>query len=171
MTILTATDRPGGPREPSRLSLAAHAATRGDLAERAAAHCRQRLTRRAQHFQNAVTEVETVTVMFAIEAGYDFVYGVNAWRCRVKLPLGLRRAGIAVAEMTRTGLVRDYRSPATGERVLLPAPVHLAARGLSACLFVGEDLGPMRARLAGHVSLVDCRECLALAGRPATPLS
>ena len=55
-----------------------------------------------------------------------------------------------IHEMVRTGLIRHHI--VRGSDYLIPAPVHLRqthedATQTSACLFVGEDLGPMRSRL------------------------
>lgn len=142
--------------------ISALAEDRPDLAERAGLHCRP-AQRSAQRWLVGVSDLDTTIVMFAVEAGWTFTRTTAAWRCSVGLPMTAPAVTAAVGELTRTGLLRDYRSPASGERVLLPAPVHLAAGGLSACLFVGEDLGPMRARLTEDLGLVDCSACLAVA--------
>lgn len=162
MTIQTArTGPPDRLAEAARAGLADEVTVRPELADRAAAHCAQKLTRRGQHFQYGVSTLESTVVMLALEAGYPFHRGACAWRCAVRLPLTAPRLLATIGELTRTGLIRDYRDPATGVHTLIPAHIHLAVHGASACRFVGEDLGPMRARLSEDVALVDCRDCLA----------
>jgi hypothetical protein len=127
---------------------------------RATAHVRDPMVlRRAQRFAPYVTELETARVMLAIERGTVLTRSrTGVWRGPVDSRLG--HVSPAVNEMIRTGLLRDYRDPRTDQRSLIPARTHLdTGSGASACLFAGEDLGPMRARLVRTLDLVDCLEC------------
>lgn len=139
---------------------------------RAAAHSADPgVLRGLQRFQTYVTDLDVTVVMFAIERGARFKNNrVGGWVA----PAGLTRLSPArlsntIREMIRTGLVRHYRDR-NGDH-LIPALVHLRATTEaeyhghminvqhSACLFVGEDLGPMRSRLVDRLDLVDCLAC------------
>lgn len=140
---------------------------------RAAAHSTAPLTlRAAQRFQNGVTDLDVARVMLALERG------VRPYRNRAGrwlAPSGTTLAGFGrghlsgrnlstvIGEMIRTGLVRHWIDR-EGDH-LIPAPVHLMAgepgNRHSACLFTGEDMGPMRSRLVEEhrFTLVDCLHC------------
>lgn len=141
-------------------------------ATRAAAHIRPvSALRVAQRWQDkACTDEATARVLLALE-----YYGTRPYRNmagRWFPPTGSSLTGLGrnlstvINELIRTGLVRHWRDR-EGDH-LIPAPVHLLQRtvqgaGLivqhSACLFVGEDMGPMRARLVDRLDLVDCLAC------------
>jgi hypothetical protein len=131
---------------------------------RAAAHSAAPATLRApQRFCSGVTDLDLARVMRALESGIRPYRNKGG---RWFMPSGTAPTGLGyklstiVNEMIRTGLVRHYRTR-EGD-FLLPAPVHYRNhedRGLSACLFVGEDMGPMRARLVDRLDLVDCGDC------------
>ena len=112
--------------------------------------------RSAQRFHEGVTDLDAARVMRAVESGLELYQNrLGRWCAPVGSPLHFARTSATVHEMIRTGLLRHYRDH------LIPAPVHLDSGGhVSVCLFVGEDLGPMRARLTKDVDLVDCQNCL-----------
>jgi hypothetical protein len=131
---------------------------------RAGAHAAaEYVLRVAQRFQHGVTDLDVARVMRAIEVGHrPYMNMGHRWF----MPSGFAPAGMGwklstiINEMIRTGLVRHYRDR-EGDH-LIPAPVHYRNhenRGVSACLFVGEDMGPMRARLVDRLDLVDCLAC------------
>lgn len=135
---------------------------------RAGAHAAAEVVLRpAQRFMYGVTDLQVARVMRALEAGVDFTYlGGTGWMAPLghglNTPEWQRRLRRVIPEMIRTGLVRHYRGPLGGGGVLIPAPVHarnLDDRSISACLFVGEDRGPMRARLVDDLLNVDCLAC------------
>lgn len=117
----------------------------------------------AQRFQNGVTDLDVARVMRELELGRrPYMNRGGRWF----MPSGTGPTGMGyklstiVNEMIRTGLVRHYRVHEGNH--LIPAPVHARNRDnprVSACLFVGEDLGPMRARLVDRLDLVDCLAC------------
>jgi hypothetical protein len=142
-------------------------------AVRAAAHVADETTLRvAQRWSTrAVTDMATARVMLALE-----YYRVRPYRNRTGrwyAPTGSPLTGMGpdlstvINELVRTGLIRDWRDR-EGDH-LIPAPVHYRARTVSpgggvvlqhsACLFTGEDMGPMRARLVDRLDLVDCLAC------------
>jgi hypothetical protein len=129
------------------------------LIERAGTHAQPAdHLRPPQRFQDGVTELDVARVMHELERG------VRLHRSRMgrwAAPLGSRlgsKASPAVQEMIRTGLVRHWIDR-DGDH-LIPAPVHLdLGDRQSACHFIGEDLGPMRARLTKDLDLVDCPAC------------
>jgi hypothetical protein len=114
------------------------------------------LLRSAQRLHGGVTDLDMARVMRAVEAGVDLYQNrLGRWCAPVGSPLPNGRTSTTVHEMIRTGLLRHFRDH------LIPAPVHLdSGERVSVCLFVGEDLGPMRARLTKDVDLVDCQNCL-----------
>lgn len=130
---------------------------------RAAAHATSPVIRPAQRWRNKVTDLEVARVMYQLEAGLKLTRGTHRWYAPEghRLATGTRLTMI-VDEMIRTGLVREYRYP---QQELIPAPVHLqdgtGSEAHSACLFAGEDIGAMRARLvaAEYFTLVDCLGC------------
>jgi hypothetical protein len=131
---------------------------------RASAHAAAPLTlRRAQCFQGTVTDLDVARVMRSLESGVrPYMNQARRWYMPVgTAPTGLGwKLSTVINEMIRTGLVRHYRTR-EGDH-LIPAPVHYRNhedRGLSACLFVGEDMGPMRARLVDRLDLTDCLAC------------
>lgn len=119
--------------------------------------------RAAQWFQHGVTELDVARFMRAIELGHaPYRNRGNRWFMPASAPIyGLNfKTSFVVNEMIRTGLLRHYRN-SSGDH-LIPSPVHmrsLADALVSACLFVGEDMGPMRARLVDRLDLVDCLAC------------
>jgi hypothetical protein len=124
--------------------------------------------RAAQRFQNGVTDADVALVMYALETGARPVLNrAGRWLApddSAGIFSGLRRnLSTVVHEMVRTGLVRHVRQRQEPQNVLVPALVHLKdgepGEWRSACLFTGEDLGPMRARLVDDLSLVDCLAC------------
>jgi len=134
---------------------------------RASAHSADpSVLRVAQRFQELVTDLDVARVILALERGANPVrnradrWSMPSWNQLRGMSSG--RLSNAVREMIRTGLVRHYRDH-DGDH-LIPAPVHFRmihqdATQTSACLFVGEDLGPMRARLVDRLDLVDCLNC------------
>lgn len=131
---------------------------------RAAAHsAAPAVLRVAQRFQHGVDDLMVARVMRALETGAQpYRNATGRWRA----PQGSGLFGLsdrltsAVNEMIRTGLLRHYVDR-EGDH-LIPARVHarnLDDRNLSACLFTGEDLGPMRSRLTDDLAVVDCRDC------------
>lgn len=131
---------------------------------RAAAHAAAESTlRAAQRFQHGVTDLEVARVMQAIELGHHpYRNRGNRWF----MPAGTPTEGLnykmsqIINEMIRTGLARHYRDREGNH--LIPAPVHYRNpdnHNLSACLFTGEDMGPMRSRLVDRLDLVDCLAC------------
>jgi hypothetical protein len=136
---------------------------------RASAHAAApAVLRAAQLFRDGVNDHYVAMVFYGLEQGVK-LYRNKAGRWRA--PTGTMLAGTvhwmlstAVNEMIRTGLLRhvEYRHGAVTTDYLIPARVHLkdpADSTVSACRFVGEDLGPMRSRLVDDLSLVDCLEC------------
>jgi hypothetical protein len=140
------------------------------FATRAAAHAaHESVLRVAQRWTDrTVTDAGVARVFLALE-----YYGTKPYRNtagRWYAPTGSSLTGLGsqlsavIREMIRTGLVRHWRDR-EGDH-LIPAPVHLRASlgGMyyvhSACLFVGEDMGPMRSRLVDDLDLVDCLACL-----------
>lgn len=123
------------------------------------------LLRAAQRFQHGVTDLDVARVMAGLEEGTRLYRNrAGSWLAPDGTPLAARVGrplSTTVGEMIRTGLVRHYRTR-EGDH-LLPAPVHYLDRtdGLahSACLFTGEDMGPMRSRLTERLDLVDCLAC------------
>ena len=123
--------------------------------------------RAAQRFQHGVTDLDVARVMAGLEDGTRLYRNrAGRWLAPTGTPLAVRthrgrELSTTVGEMIRTGLVRHYRTR-EGDH-LLPAPVHYLdhTNGLahSACLFTGEDMGPMRARLVERLDLVDCLAC------------
>jgi hypothetical protein len=129
--------------------------------DRATAHVADYFAlRRDQRFASYVSELYTARVMLAIERGTVVKRAKTGhWRAPAgsRLPHNL---SVIINEMIRTGLLRDYRDPRTGQHTLIPAKTHLDdGYRTSLCLFTGEDLGPMRARLVKSMDLVDCLEC------------
>ena len=116
--------------------------------------------RAAQRFHEGVTDLDVARVMRAIEAGAQLYQNrLGRWCAPIGSPLKFAKTSTTVHEMIRTGLLRHYRDR-DGDH-LVPAVVHLdQGDHLSACLFAGEDLGPMRARLTPEMDLVDCQNCL-----------
>jgi hypothetical protein len=128
---------------------------------RAGAHAAPESTlRAAQRFQDGVTELDVARVMHELERGLRLYLNRGGRWCA---PRGSRVNGgggpsAIVKEMIRTGLVRHYKDR-EGDH-LIPAKVHLdLGDRQSACHFIGEDLGPMRARLLADLALVDCLAC------------
>lgn len=129
---------------------------------RAAAHsAHESVLRAAQRWQEGVTDEAAARVLLALE-----YYRIRPYRNaagRWYAPSGSALAGLnrglgpVVGEMIRTGLVRHWIDR-EGDH-LIPAPVHYRVDRHSACLFVGEDMGPMRARLVDRLDLVDCLAC------------
>jgi hypothetical protein len=119
--------------------------------------------RRAQRLQGGVTDLDVARVLHAVERGTVlYLTSHGRWCAPVGSPVHGGKTSSTVHEMIRTGLLRHYRDR-DGDH-LVPAVVHLdAGERLSACLFAGEDLGPMRARLAKDIDLVDCQNCLSKA--------
>lgn len=122
----------------------------------------------AQRWQYGVNDLMAARVMLALEHYHVRPYRnrVGRWYAPSGSPLASLNLGNVIAEMTRTGLIRHWRDR-NGEH-LIPAPVHFLARSTqstgfitvhSACLFVGEDMGPMRSRLVDRLDLVDCLAC------------
>jgi hypothetical protein len=135
---------------------------------RAAAHALPRPDRAAQRFQEGVTDADVALVMYAIETGAQpYRNRAGRWLAPADsagIFTGLHRnLSTVVHEMIRTGLVRHVRQRQEPQDVLVPALVHLKdgepGAWRSACLFTGEDMGPMRARLVDEFSLVDCLAC------------
>lgn len=125
--------------------------------------------REAQRWQHGVTDLDVARVFSFLERG-EVLYrnAAGSWKAPVHSPLNRLRLSTVIDEMIRTGLVRHYREPLNpGHFVdyLIPALVHMRHRDnrtVSACLFTGEDLGPMRARLSDHMVYVDCLACEAV---------
>jgi hypothetical protein len=124
--------------------------------------------RSAQRLQNGVTDADVALVMYGLETGAKpLLNRAGRWLAPQDsggVFSGLRRnLSVVVHEMIRTGLVRHVRRRQEPQDVLVPALVHLKdgepGAWRSACLFTGEDLGPMRARLVDEFSLVDCLAC------------
>lgn len=136
---------------------------------RAASHATSPVTRQAQRWQSRVTDLEVTRVMYQLELGTRLLRGKFRWSAPAGSPLNRgERLTTIVNEMIRTGLLRDYRSPSVMHtfglpaHTLIPALVHALDGEHSLCLFTGEDMGPMRARLVAMEfgALVDCRQCL-----------
>lgn len=142
-------------------------------AVRAAAHSAHESSLRiAQRWHDrSVTDERVARVFLALE-----YYRVRPYRNtagRWFAPTGSSLTGLGpnlstvIGEMIRTGLIRHWRDR-NGDH-LIPAPVHLLDRTTSpmgfvviqhsACLFTGEDMGPMRSRLVERLDLVDCLAC------------
>lgn len=135
--------------------------------ERAAAHSlASAVCRAAQRFQNGVTDLDVAIVFYAIEADGMMPRRLRSGRW-VSGPHGRiptrHDLSAVVNEMIRTGLLRHVVE--CDEDYLVPALVHLLDGSRSACLFTGEDLGPMRSRLVSDLTLVDCLECEAAVAR------
>jgi len=129
------------------------------LIERASAHCFSReFLRPAQRLQHGVTELDVARVMHELERGVRLhLSRLGRWSAPAGSRMG-NKTSPAVQEMIRTGLVRHYRDH-EGDH-LIPAKVHLdLGDHQSACHFIGEDMGPMRARLSENLDLVCCLEC------------
>lgn len=132
--------------------------------ERAGAHAAAAaVLRAAQCFHHGVTDLDVARVMRAIEMGHrPYRNHIGRWFMPSGTPaqaINFRMSHV-INEMVRTGLLRHYVDR-EGDH-FLPAPVHYRNpqdRNLSACLFVGEDMGPMRARLVDRLDLVDCLAC------------
>lgn len=139
--------------------------------DRAVSHCTA-VPRSSQAWQHAVTDRDVAVVMYAVEAlAVDIQLNANHQWVGFRVGTGVRLHWV-VSEMVRTGLLRHTHVPGpTSQGALVPALVHLkASDGWSACHFTGEDLGPMRARLARDLALVDCLNCLAIAEQHARGL-
>jgi len=137
---------------------------------RAASHsAAETALRAAQRFQHGVTDTDVTLVMYALEGGTrPYRNRAGRWLAPTGSVIGShwrpgRNLSVVINEMIRTGLVRHVRSSREPHDVLVPALVHLKdgepGAWLSACLFTGEDMGPMRARLVDDLSLVDCLAC------------
>jgi hypothetical protein len=135
---------------------------------RAGAHAAaEAVLRPSQRFMYGVTDLQVARVMRALEAGVEFTFlGGPGWLAPLGHPLNTpewqRRLKRVVPEMIRTGLVRHYWDRQEPAHHLIPAPVHarhIDDRGVSACLFIGEDRGPTRARLVDDLLDVDCLAC------------
>lgn len=114
---------------------------------------------RSQRLQDHVSELDVARLMLAVEQGSAIKLGLYRWAAPAGHP-GAAMFNRTVQEAIRTGLVRDYRDPGTGEHHLIPALVHLRdTDGTSACKFAGEGMGPMRARLLDELVLIDCLNC------------
>lgn len=132
--------------------------------ERAGAHAAaEAVLRAAQRLQHGVTDLDVARVMRAIELGHrPYRNRIGRWFMPSGTPaqaINFRMSHV-INEMVRTGLLRHYVDR-EGDH-FLPAPVHYRNpedRNVSACLFVGEDMGPMRARLVDRLDLVDCLAC------------
>ena len=132
--------------------------------DRAVSHCTA-VPRPAQAWQHAVTDRDVTAVMYAVEAlAVDIQLNANHQWVGFRIGTGVRLHWV-VSEMVRTGLLRHTHVPGPASRsALVPALVHLkGTNGWSACRFIGEHLGPMRARLVRDLALVDCLDCLAIA--------
>jgi hypothetical protein len=130
------------------------------FATRAAAHSADPANlRAAQRFQHGVTDLQVARIMLALERGTILYRSrLGRWLAPTGSPIGPNLSP-AVMEMIRTGLLRHWIDR-EGDH-LIPAKVHLTLDGRnSLCLFAGEDLGPMRARLARELDLADCLECM-----------
>jgi hypothetical protein len=121
--------------------------------------------RAAQRWQDHVKDEDVALAMYAIERGTRLYRNrAGRWIPPVGSPLG--RGGHAhvnrvINEMIRTGLLRHViKHEPEAVDYLVPALVHYRLDGMSACLFSGEDLGPMRSRLVDRLDLVDCLQCV-----------
>jgi hypothetical protein len=129
------------------------------LIQRAGTHAQPADTLRpAQRFQMGVTELDVARVMHELERGVRLHRSrLGRWAGPAGSRLG-NKASPAIQEMIRTGLVR-HLIDREGDH-LIPARVHLdLGDRQSVCHFVGEDLGPMRARLTRALDLADCLDC------------
>jgi len=140
-------------------------------ADRAGAHAAaESALRAAQRWQHGVTDLAVARVVYALERGTrPYRNRSGRWYAPTGSPLaGMGQSlSTVINEMVRTGIVRHWRDR-EGDH-LIPAPVHLLVKDIeapagavlrhSACLFVGEDMGPMRARLIDQLALVDCGNC------------
>lgn len=141
-------------------------------AMRAAAHSADpEVLRMAQRWQDSrVTDLAVARVFLALEMNRVRPYRNTAGRWYAPTGSSLMAMNPILStvlnEMIRTGLLRHWRDR-DGDH-LIPAPVHYLQRTVqgagmvvhhSACLFVGEDLGPMRARRVSRLDLVDCLSC------------
>lgn len=144
-----------------------------NFAIRAAAHSAEpAVLRVAQRWHDPkVTDLAVARVFLALELNGTRPYrgATGRWYAPTGTALSALNPvlGSVISEMVRTGLVRHWRDR-DGDH-LIPAPVHYRVRVAldqpaqvlqhSACLFVGEDMGPMRARLVDRLDLVDCLAC------------
>lgn len=132
--------------------------------QRASAHAAAESTLRvAQRFQHPVTDLDVARIMRLIEMGHHpYMNRGHRWFMPSSAPIMGHnyKTSQIINEMIRTGLARHYRDREGNH--LIPAPVHYRnpdSHNLSACLFPGEDMGPMRARLVDRLDLVDCLAC------------
>jgi hypothetical protein len=143
--------------------------------DRAAAHASYTSLRAAQRFQHGVTDTDVTVVMYALERGTPVIRNrAGRWIAPAGSPIGShwrpgRNLSVVINEMIRTGLLRHVvdRTLDTEVDHLVPALVHLrdvtvTGEAQSACLFTGEDMGPMRARLVDSLAIVDCLSCEAV---------
>jgi hypothetical protein len=133
---------------------------------RAACHASEVSERYAQRWTAGVTDLDVARVFYGLELGTRLYRNrAGSWKAPVGTPMAAMRHHLSavVNEMIRTGLVRHYKDH-EGDH-LIPALVHLRNPDnsqVSACLFTGENLGPMRARLVDRLDLVDCLNCEAV---------
>ena len=135
---------------------------------RAGAHSQNRdRLRMEQQFRIPVTNLAAARVMYSLETGVRLYLTQNGrWFAPDSDPMN--RIGFhltdVVQEMIRTGLLRHWRD--RNGHHLVAAKVHLLGPDkVSACHFVGEDLGAMRSRLVTEPTLVDCLDCVPAAVR------
>lgn len=170
------TDIPSMPLDPF---LSADAAGER-YATRAGAHAANAdVLRAAQRWQNGADDLKAARVFLALEYHHVRLFRnrLGRWFALPGSPLtGCTWLSPVIAEMIRTGLLRHWHDR-NGDH-LIPAPVHYRDRTVSwagvvtqhsACLFVGEDMGPMRARLVDDLSLVDCLACEAVVAHGSVP--
>jgi hypothetical protein len=134
---------------------------------RAAAHARARCDlRAAQRPPVGITDDSLGWLLLGLEMG-ETVYRNNVvkrWTAARGSMLAVKNIGGIVNEAIRTGLVRHWVDRAGMDRVIA-APVHgMGADKQSVCHFVGEDMGPMRARLVREMEYIDCPRCLDILG-------
>lgn len=140
--------------------------------DRAAAHASYFRLRAAQRWQAGVTDTDVTLVMYALERGtVAYRNRAGRWLAPTGSPISShwrpgRNLSAVINEMIRTGLLRHVieREAGVQRDVLVPALVHLKDLSTtgdprSACLFTGEDMGPMRARLVDNLAIVDCLAC------------
>jgi hypothetical protein len=137
---------------------------------RATAHARANiLLRAAQRWHYNVTDADVAMVLYLLETGAQlYRNAAGSWQAPAE-HRGYKRTmsrplNSVVGEMIRTVLVRHVIQDGLRD-VLIPALVHLRDGDRSACLFTGEDIGPIRSRLVDDLSLVDCLECEATVAR------